>query len=142
MISLRIRWRQAVGTVLLLALPATAAAQADLSGARLSTLRNGLRVLLAPDTTAAAVDVTLWADAGTRTEPAGRSGITLLTERLLMRRPEPQRLLRELEAVGGVAGSFTTPDVSGLSLTAPPDGLSAALALQAARLAELAPGAA
>src|SRR5207237_8620495 len=75
-----------------------------------------------------------------RTEPAGRSGITLLTERLLMRRPEPQRLLRELEAVGGVAGSFTTPDVSGLSLTAPPDGLSAALALQAARLAELAPG--
>src|SRR5690242_17080783 len=90
-----------LGLLLLLALPAPARAQADLSTARLVTLKNGLRVLLAPDTSAAAVDVTMWSDAGTRTEAPGRSGITLLTERLLMRRAEPQRLRRELEAGGG-----------------------------------------
>ena len=132
----------ALGMLLLaLAMPAPARAQADLSSARLVTLKNGLRVLLAPDTSAAAVDVTMWSDAGTRTEPAGRGGITLLTERLLMRRPEPQRLRRELEALGGSTASFTTPDASGLSLTVPPNGLSAALTLQAARLAELTPAA-
>src|SRR5439155_23754549 len=86
---------------------ATAGAQADLSTAKLVTLRNGLRVLLAPDSTATSVDVSMWCDAGTRTEPIGQSGITQVIERMRMRRPGPVRLRRELESRGGLVVSFT-----------------------------------
>ena len=41
------------------------------------TLPNGVRLVLAPDPMAAAVDVSVWVDAGLRYEPAHRNGIAL-----------------------------------------------------------------
>jgi len=107
-----------------------------LAGARMVTLSNGLRVLLDPDPAATGLDVTIWFDAGGRTEPPGRSGITHLVERLMSRTPDAQARAAELETHGGVTSTFTTPDLTGFSVTGPPSILETALALHAARMAE------
>lgn len=115
---------------------APAAAQPGVEGARLVTLPNGLRVLLDPDPGATGLDVTLWFDAASRTEPPGRSGITHLVQRLMSRTPGVEARSIEIETRGGVTSSFTTPDLTGFSVTGPPAILEPALALQAARMAE------
>ncbi len=104
------------------------------------TLKNGLRVLLAPDTLAAAVDVSVWYRAGTRYEPAGMSGITHLMERWMFRgskhygQGEHRRLVL---AEGGVASAFTTSDASCFFDTVPAEALELALKLEADRVGTL-----
>lgn len=120
-----------------LALPA--AAETGVDNARLVTLPNGLRVLLAPDPSASGLDVTLWFDAGVRTEPAGRGGITHLVSRLMSRTGGAGAKAIEIETLGGASSSFTTPDFTGFSVTGPPSILEPALALHAARMADLQP---
>lgn len=115
---------------------APAAAQDPSATAKVVTLPNGLRVLLAPDPAATVLDVTIWFDAGSRTEPEGRRGITNVIQRLLSRTPEVDRQTLALESRGGTTRTFTTPDVCGFSVTAPASALQAALELQTARMAE------
>ena len=67
---------------LVLALPAHAQ---SLPGARTVTLKNGLRLVLSPDSTATAVDLAVWYPAGSGVEPAGQSGITHVVEHLMFR---------------------------------------------------------
>ena len=59
------------------------AAFAALPSVESTTLKNGLRIVLAPDPDARAVDVAVWYATGSRLEQPGRSGITHLFERLM-----------------------------------------------------------
>ncbi len=104
-----------------------------------STLRNGLRVVLAPDSDARAADVALWFDTGSRVEPPGRSGITHVIERLLFRAGDTRAgdYRRRIQAEGGVANTYTTPDFTSLYATVPPAAIDLALQLDAERLAGL-----
>lgn len=119
----------------------TSSARAGFAPVRESTLPNGLVVLVAPDSLAAALDVAVWIRAGSRYEPAGQSGATHLLEGLMFRGSkhvpagEHQRRIR---AAGGTAATFTTSDYSCLYETIPPGSLAMVLRLEADRLSGLA----
>jgi zinc protease len=123
---------------LLLAAPALA--QTDLSSARLTTLDNGLKLLLVPDSTASSLDVASWFEVGSADEGAGLTGITLMLERIMLRGPGPggpTERLRMIQAEGGSAGAFTTQDVTCFYETLPPSALDLALSIEAQRIKSL-----
>ena len=121
--------------------PAPAApAVAPVADVRLVTLKNGLRLLLAPDPAAVAVDVAVWYRAGTVHERAGISGISHLFEHLMFAGSEhygPQEHNRLVQAEGGSAGAYTTPDYACYYQTVPPDALELVLKLEADRIGSL-----
>lgn len=119
-------------------LAAGAHAQADLSRAQLATLANGLRVLLVPDSLATAVEVGAWFEAGQADENPGLPGITRVIEGLMARGPGSAERNRRVTAVGGVAGSITTPDVACFYETLPVDELELGLKIEAERMRSLA----
>ncbi|HET7225612.1 MAG TPA: pitrilysin family protein, partial [Candidatus Eisenbacteria bacterium] len=125
---------------LALACPHPAAAQ-TLAPPRVVTLRNGLQLLLAPDSSAQAVDVAVWYPTGSAAEPAGQSGITHLFERMLFRGsahvPDGDHVRRVL-AEGGTANARTTADYTCRWQTLPPAALGLAFELEADRIAALA----
>ena len=120
--------------------PATIAAQVVPPEVSVVTLKNGLRVLLAPDSLAAGVDVAVWYRAGTRFEPPGMSGITHLIERWMFRGTKnfgPGQHRRLVQEHGGTAGTFTTSDASCFYETVPAEALELALRLEADRMGAL-----
>jgi len=115
--------------------PATAAAPA---GARLRVLSNGLHVVIAPDTTAATVDVSLWFAAGSRDERAGKTGLAQLVNGLMFagsRHYPPGEHQRLIAREGGSANLFSLSDFASLGETVPPASLGLALELEADRMA-------
>lgn len=126
--------------LLLLTLAAPAFAQTDLSAARLTTLDNGLKLLLVPDSTATSLEVASWFDVGSADEGAGLTGITLMIERIMLRGPGPggpAERLRMIQGEGGSAGAFTTQDVTCFYETLPPASLDLALSIEAQRMKTL-----
>jgi zinc protease len=109
-------------------------------GARIVTLRNGLRLLLAPDSLATAVDVAVWYDAGSRHDRAGKTGIAHLFEHLMFGGSsrygpgEHGRLVRE---EGGQSGAYAAADFTCFYETLPPDDLELAIRLEADRMTGL-----
>ena len=90
------------------------AAQADpLLRAETVTLKNGLRLVLAPDPEARSVDVSVWYDAGSRHDLAGHTGVAHLFEHLMFRGSshygdgEHSRLVR---SEGGTSGAYAAHD--------------------------------
>lgn len=123
----------------LLALATTAAHAAPAPS--VVTLRNGLRVLLAPDSAATAVDVAVWYPAGTRWEPAGMAGVSHLVSRLMFRgsKQYPDGVhVRRLLAEGATVNTTNTPDGACYWQTLPAEALPLALQLEADRMAGLA----
>src|SRR5262245_12453887 len=105
------------------------------------TLDNGLQVVLASDPASAGVDVAIWYDAGTRSEPAGRTGVAHLFEHLMFRgssRFAAGEHARRIAAAGGTFGAFTTADLCSFFDTVPAGGLETALELEADRMTGLA----
>lgn len=132
--------RRLVLAVMVLCVAWSAETRADLPPARELTLRNGLRVVLAPDSQATAVDVGVWYAAGIRYERAGATGITHLFERLMFRgssRVAPGEHARRIQAEGGSVNTFTTADVSCLFETVPREAVELALELEADRMGSL-----
>ncbi|HEV2104664.1 MAG TPA: insulinase family protein, partial [Candidatus Eisenbacteria bacterium] len=128
----------------LFALLALAAASAPAAAGPLAatrvTLRNGLRVVLAPDSLATAVDVAVWYPAGARWEPSGHAGVTRLVERLMFRgsaHVADGELRRRLTAAGGTVNTSATPDYSCFWETIPAPALGEALRDEADRMASL-----
>ena len=117
---------------LLLALSSSVAYASIAEPTRL-TLANGLRVVLAPDSLASALDVSLWFGSGIRHETPAQAGLALLTARLTFRNGESDPLAA-LSAEGGTGGVTVTPDLTCFSATMPEEGLGAALAFLAERL--------
>lgn len=130
--------------VLLLSCAALAAAAAHAAPApagpaasRSLTLKNGLRVLLVPDPRAAAVDVSVWYEAGVRYERPGSLGISHLFEHLSSRGAAPggtDELRRHIEAEGGTTTAYTTADFTCYTHTVPRAALAMVLRLEAGRL--------
>lgn len=135
-----------LGFLLLLTCAAAAAHAATGPGdARLVTLKNGLRLLLAPDSTAAALDLAVWVDAGPVHERAGATGIAHLFEHMMFRGSAnygAQEHSRLIQAEGGTANATTTPDLACYYETLPREALELAFRLEGDRLAslELSPG--
>lgn len=101
----------------------------------LVTLKNGLRVLLAPDSAATGVDVSVTYVAGARTIPASQEGVRHLAERLLFLGGADGALARAMTAEGGNVGSGTTPDAIVFWETMPAEALGLALQNEARRMA-------
>jgi len=105
-----------------------------------STLKNGLKLVLAPDPQATAIDVAVWYDAGSRHDRAGKTGLAHLFEHLMFRgssrfaEGEHMRLIR---AEGGSSGAFATPDFLCFYETLPPDAMELAFRLEADRMTGL-----
>src|SRR5437867_10655267 len=101
--------RRCVLALALLGWAPAGAAQEAPPAVQSAKLKIGLRVLLAPDTLAASVDVAVWYRAGTRYEAAGMSGITHLMERWMFRGSPHHKAgehLRLVRAEGGSASTF------------------------------------
>ena len=123
-------------TSLLMAAPAAATA-APAPDVRVTTLGNGLSVLLAPDSTALTVDVSVWYRAGARQEPPGQSGIARLLGRLMFRgtaRHPAGDHARLIQTEGGSVNTILNADYSCFSETVPPGALELALGLEAERM--------
>jgi len=104
------------------------------------TLKNGMRVVLCSDPQAAAADVAVWYDAGTRREKAGRTGVAHLFEHLMFRgsaHVPPGEHARRIEAAGGTFGAFTSADHACYYETVPASAVDLALELEADRMAGL-----
>jgi zinc protease len=107
---------------------------------RVVTLKNGLRLLLAPDTSARAVDVAVWYRAGSVHERPGITGISHLFEHLMFAGSEhygPREHNRLIQAEGGTANAYTSPDYACYYETIPPAALELALKLEADRISSL-----
>jgi zinc protease len=93
-------------------------------------LENGLRVLCRRRTTIPMVSVLAVCEGGTRVEPAGKSGISLLSTRVLLKGTESyssDEIVGTVERSGGNIDSFSGFDVTGVSLNILRDHLEDAL---------------
>jgi zinc protease len=127
------------GGLLILLWSASAAAGGFTTAVRMETLRNGLTVLLAPDSLSATVQAGVWYEAGLGAEKSGKSGLTYVVGSLIAadRDARAGALRRRLEAAGGTLGFNIGPDYAGTTEAIPPDALGLALELEAARMGAL-----
>ena len=100
-------------------------------------LRNGLRVVLAPDRSAPVVAVAVYYDVGIRSEPQGRTGFAHLFEHLMFQGSTsvPRSGLDKLiSASGGVLNGSTRLDYTNYYEMLPSNALDRALFLEADRM--------
>ena len=107
-------------------LPAAVAGAGPLDAMRI-TLKNGMQVVLAPDSLAMSVDVAVWFPSGTRHEKASQAGLALLCARLGFRNGATDPLA-PLAAEGGSGTLVVTPDFTSFSATVPASAFDRALA--------------
>ena len=101
------------------------------------TLRNGLRVVLAPDKAAPVVGVGVYYDVGFRSEPEGRTGFAHLFEHLMFQGSENVGKAQHPQYVQGAGGTFngsTHPDYTNYFELLPAGALELALFLEADRM--------
>ncbi|MQA12250.1 MAG: insulinase family protein [Pseudonocardiaceae bacterium] len=101
------------------------------------TLDNGLRVVLAPDSTAPVVGVSVHYDVGFRSEPEGRTGFAHLFEHLMFQGSESLEKLahfRYVQSSGGMFNGSTHPDYTDYFEVLPSAALERALFLEADRM--------
>lgn len=101
------------------------------------TLDNGLRVVLAPDTSAPVAAVALHYDVGFRSEPVGRTGFAHLFEHLMFQGSESLPKLshfRHVQSSGGTFNGSTHFDYTDYFEVLPSAGLERALFLEADRM--------
>ncbi len=102
------------------------------------TLDNGLRVVLAPDTSVPVVAVSVFYDVGMRSEPEGRTGFAHLFEHVMFQgsahvpKMEHARLV---QAAGGTFNGSTHQDYTNYFEALPAEALERALFLEADRMA-------
>ena len=133
---------------LLLALLAGAAAGAGASSAvrpprldyTVTTLPNGLRVILLEDHSTPIVNVQIWYHVGSKDERPGRTGFAHLFEHMMFKgskNVQPEQHTSIISGFGGQANAYTTEDVTVFWETVPSQYLPTALWLEADRLATL-----
>ncbi len=100
-------------------------------------LRNGLRVVLAPDRSAPVVAVAVYYDVGIRSEPQGRTGFAHLFEHLMFQGSASlgkMELVQLISASGGVLNGSTRLDYTNYYEMLPSNALDRALFLEADRM--------
>jgi zinc protease len=122
----------------------SAAAGADVTPPKLAiqahTLDNGLRVVLAPDTSRPVVNVQVWYHVGSKDERQGRTGFAHLFEHMMFRGSEnvgPEEHMRYIREVGGTVNAYTNFDRTVYWETVPSNHLERVLWLEADRMASL-----
>jgi zinc protease len=107
---------------------------------QITTLPNGLTVILSEDHSTPIVHVALWYHVGSKDEKAGRTGFAHLFEHMMFkgsRNVEPEQHTSMIAAVGGQSNAFTTEDTTVFWETLPSQYLPLALWLEADRMATL-----
>jgi zinc protease len=107
---------------------------------QVSTLANGLRVILSEDHSTPIVHVQLWYHVGSKDERPGRTGFAHLFEHLMFkgsRNVEPKAHTSFIASAGGQSNAYTTEDATVYWETAPAHYLPLALWLEADRMATL-----
>ena len=106
----------------------------------LSTLPNGLTLVLSEDHSTPIVHLQLWYHVGSKNESPGRTGFAHLFEHLMFkgsRNVEPEGHTSYISSVGGQANAYTEDDVTVFWETVPAPYLPLALWLEADRMASL-----
>jgi zinc protease len=107
-----------------------------------TTLDNGLRVVVSPDSSVPVVAVNLWYDVGSRHEPAGQTGFAHLFEHLMFEGSVNVAKTEHMKLVqgnGGTLNATTNPDRTNYFETMPAEHLELALWLEADRMGGLVP---
>jgi zinc protease len=105
-----------------------------------ATLKNGLRVTIAPDTTAPVVTVGVYYKIGFRLEPQGRSGFAHLFEHMMFQGSENAPKMQHIKLInssGGVLNGSTMYDVTNYYEAVPSNALERVLWLEADRMRAL-----
>jgi len=105
-----------------------------------STLPNGLRLIVHEDRSTPVVNVQVWYHVGSKDERPGRTGIAHLFEHMMFKgskNVEPEQHAALVSGVGGQANAYTTEDVTVFWETVPSQHLPMALWLEADRMATL-----
>jgi len=105
-----------------------------------STLANGLRVVIVPDTTAPVVTVGVYYKIGFRLEPQGRSGFAHLFEHMMFQGSENAPKMQHIKLInssGGVLNGSTMYDVTNYYEAVPSNALERVLWLEADRMRAL-----
>jgi zinc protease len=106
----------------------------------ITTLPNGLTVVLEEDHSTPIVHLQLWYHVGSKNEKPGRTGFAHLFEHLMFKgskNVEPEAHTSMIAAVGGQSNAFTTEDETVFWETLPSQYLPIALWLEADRMATL-----
>lgn len=105
-----------------------------------ATLKNGLRVVIAPDTTAPVVTLGVYYKIGFRLEPQGRSGFAHLFEHMMFQGSENAPKMQHIKLInssGGVLNGSTMYDVTNYYEVVPSNALERVLWLEADRMRAL-----
>jgi zinc protease len=106
----------------------------------ITTLPNGLRVILSEDHSTPIVHVAVWYHVGSKNERAGRTGFAHLFEHMMFkgsRNVEPESHTSLISSIGGRSNAYTTEDTTIFWQTLPAHYLPLALWLEADRMATL-----
>ena len=106
----------------------------------ITTLDNGLTVILSEDHSTPIAHLQLWYHVGSKNEPPGRTGFAHLFEHLMFKgsyNVQSDQHLRMVSRVGGDGNAFTTEDTTVFFETVPAQYLPLILWLEADRMATL-----
>jgi zinc protease len=123
-----------------LAVPSPAAVRPPKLQYRITTLPNGLTVVLSEDHSTPIVHVQLWYHVGSKNERPGRTGFAHLFEHMMFKgskNVEPEAHTSFMSSVGGQSNAYTTEDATVFWETAPQQYLPLMLWLEADRMATL-----
>src|SRR5687767_10382393 len=107
---------------------------------QLTTLPNGLRVILSEDHSTPIVHVAIWYHVGSKNERPGRTGFAHLFEHLMFKgskNVDPESHTSYIASVGGRSNAYTTEDETVFWETTPAQYLPLSLWLEADRMATL-----
>jgi zinc protease len=139
--SLRLAACLAVSIMAAVALtPVLAAVRPPKLQYQITTLPNGLRVILSEDHSTPIVHVSVWYHVGSKNERAGRTGFAHLFEHMMFKgskNVEPESHTSIVAGVGGQSNAYTTEDTTVFWQTLPAHYLPLALWLEADRMATL-----
>jgi zinc protease len=121
-------------------LPLAAAVRPPKLQYHMTTLPNGLRVILSEDHSTPIVHVSLWYHVGSKNERPGRTGFAHLFEHMMFKgskNVEPEAHTSIIAGVGGRSNAYTTEDETVFWQTLPAHYLPLALWMEADRMATL-----
>jgi zinc protease len=139
--SLRVAVFIAVSAVAAVSLtPVSAAVRPPKLQYQITTLPNGLRLILSEDHSTPIVHVSVWYHVGSKNERPGRTGFAHLFEHMMFKgskNVEPEAHTSIVSSVGGRSNAYTTEDTTVFWQTLPAQYLPLALWLEADRMATL-----
>ncbi len=122
------------------AIPLTAAVRPPRLQYQITTLPNGLRVILSEDHSTPITHVSIWYHVGSKNERPGRTGFAHFFEHMMFKgskNVEPEAHTSIIAGIGGRANAYTTEDETVFWETVPAHQLPLALWLEADRMATL-----